>query len=100
MSEASLYFAHAAYRSQITDDLDIIFWFTIFIVRFIPFMYYGPARHTCGQHTQLLYHMLLLTFLRWLDSVLYEFLVNFHSEMTKCTPRLLQKKLAIDGLLL
>lgn len=109
MSEASLYYAKAVYGYYAiwpSPTLDSEYWevmylFTIFIVRFIPFIYYNSAQHTCGQRAQQLYHMLLLTFLRWLDSILYEFVAR--SDFKTCdstTPHLLQSKLAIHDLLM
>lgn len=43
--------------------------------------------------------MLLATYVRWLDSILYEFTVRFQWLIKECTPRLVRYKLAIDGLL-
>lgn len=106
MSEASLHFAQAA--SQVvrlcvllnSENLELMYFFIIFIFRFIPFIYSNSAQHTHRHQTQQLHHMLLLTFCRWLDSVLYEFVSHLYWDMSRCTPHLLQKKTAIHGLIM
>lgn len=100
MSEASLHFTYAAYKAWNSDDKFLTFYFTIFLLRFIPFICNSPAQHTCRHETQPLQNMLLSTFLHWLDSILFGFVSDAFSDLNRCTPRMLQTKIAIDGLLM
>lgn len=75
---------------------EVVYCFTLFI----PFIYYEPTRFKCGRQTQKFYHLVLSTFLRWLDSVLFIFVGSSLTTAGSCTPRLLQNRLAIDGLLM
>lgn len=100
ISDTSIYFAEVVHVSWNADQIEVIYFFILFIVRFIPFMYYEPAHANCGQQTQQLYHMLLSTFLRWLDSALYNIADFFNQTRSICMPRMLHIKSAIYGLLM
>lgn len=68
---------------------EVVYFFTLFIARFIPFIYYEPTRVKCGRQTQQFYHLVLSTFLRWLDSVLFIFVGSSLTTAGSCTPQLL-----------
>lgn len=100
ISDASLHFAQVAYHARSSEDYEVVYFYTLFITRFIPFIYYEPTRQKCAQKTQQFYHMILSTFLRWLDSVLFVVVQRIWLFKWECTPTLLQNKLAINGLLM
>lgn len=97
ISETSV---HIAQLRNIKGEFDweIVYFIIIFTTRFIPFMYYEPVRQKCGQQTKQLYHMLLSTFLRWLDSVLFKLVMQI-TRKEYVTPNILQCKLAVRNLL-
>lgn len=103
MSEACLCYAQVAYREAVSWDsetLELVYYFTIFIFQFISFIYFDPAQHTYRHQTQQLYRMLLLTFLRWLDSILFEFVAYVHRNIVERLPCALHIMLAIEGLIM
>lgn len=100
MSEATLCFASVVNEALDSEILDLIYLFTIFFVCFIRYIHYNATQHTCQLQTHQLYHMLLLTFLHWLDLILLQALYPFYDDMTKVTPRMLQGKLAVKSLVL
>lgn len=97
ISDTCLQFAQLMYCGQTSEYSELAYFFIVFIARFIPFLYNEPARHSCRQQTQQLHEMLLSTFLRWLDSILYELVWRVGMNGA---PHHLQDKLAINGLLM
>lgn len=100
ISDTSLQFAPFAYCGQSSEYYEEAYFFILFITRFIPFLYYEPVRHNCGEQTQRLYHMVLATFLRWLDSILYNYVRYFIQTERQCKPWVFHDRLAIVGLLI